>query len=173
MLTKSDLGTPEAIDAWLRDMALTSTRRNDGTNNWNLEFTVAGSTTLIVNVVNPKALPRAIMIVCGMQIVPGHAAAFKALSEAQRTGFWRELRALLNRDFIEFQIEGAATLEAPKTIRVSSLRFDDGLTLDSFAHSLTAVCKACGDVVRFFIEGLGDPAAAAAGEFAFKKSATQ
>jgi hypothetical protein len=173
MLTKSDLITPDAIDAWLRDMALTSARRNDGTNNWNLEFTVAGSTTLVVNVVNPKAIPRAVMIVCGMQIVPGHAQTFKTFDEAQRTAFWKDLRTLLSRDFIEFQIEGAAIVEAPRTLRVSALRFDDGLTLDSFAHSLAAVCKACGDVVRFFIERLGDPATPAEGEFAFKKSSTQ
>jgi hypothetical protein len=173
MLTKADLATPDIIEGWLHDMALNTTRRNDGTNNWNLEFTVNGSTTLVVNVVNPKSLPRAVMLVCGMQIVPGHAATFKTLSEEKRIAFWSDLRTLLSREYVEFQLEGVAVVEAPKTLRVSSVRFDDGLTLDSFARSLASVCKACGDIVPFVMERLGDPNAPAGGEFAFKKSATQ
>jgi hypothetical protein len=173
MLKKSDLATPEVIEGWLNDMALTSARKQDGANNWNLEFTVNGGTTLVINVVNPKTLPRAIMIVCGMMVVPGHQATFNTLSEAKRIEFWRDLRTLLSREFVEFQLEGMAVVEAPKTLRVSAVRFDDGLTLDSFARSLASVCKACGDVVPYFTERLGDPTAQTGGEFAFKKSATQ
>ena len=53
------------------------------------------------------------------------------------------------------------------------MRFDDGLNLDSFARSVSSVCKACNDIVVHFSERLGEPDAPAGGEFAFKKSATQ
>ncbi len=63
-------------------------------------------------------------------------------------------------------------LECPKVLRVSAVRFDDGLTLDSsLPHPLLRV-QACSDAIVFFSERLGDPnAAPAGGEFAFKKSA--
>jgi hypothetical protein len=173
MLNPSDLATPNVIEGWLRDMALTPFRRNDGNNTWNLEFTVAGMSTLVLNAISPRSIPRAVMLVCGMTVVPAHEAAFKALDPEQRTAFWRDLRTLLSREFVEFQLEGTPVNECPKMLRVSVIRFDDGLTLDSFARSLASVCKACGDAISHFTERLGDPNVPAGGEFAFKKSGTQ
>jgi hypothetical protein len=158
MLTKSDLTEPTVIEGWLRDLALTPTRRNDQVNNWNLEFTIVGPNALVLNVVNPKSLPRAIMFVCGMAPAPQQVEAFAALSPQGRRDFWLQLRATLNREAVEFQLEGAAFSECPRALRVSAVRFDDGLTLDAFAHTLTSVCKACGDAISHFTERLGDVA---------------
>jgi hypothetical protein len=172
MLTKADVATPEVIEGWLHDLSLATTRRTDPASNWMLEFTVPGPNPLVMNVVNPKAVPRAVMFVCGLQAAPGHAVAFAALDEASRTKFWRQLRTLLNREFVEFQAEGIIS-ECPKAVRVTAVRFDDGLTLDSFARTLSSVCKACADAVAHFTDHLGDPGAPAGGEFAFKKTGTQ
>lgn len=173
MLTKDQVTSPTVLEGWLRDLGLPPTVRQDGMNNWNLEFTVTGSNTLIMNVVNPKSIPRAVMLVCGMSPVAGHVAAFQALSTEQRQLFWRDLRMLLSREFVEFQLEGTPGVECPKVLRISAVRFDDGLTLDSFSGTLSSVCKACGDAIYLFTERLGDLNAPAGGEFAFKKSATQ
>jgi hypothetical protein len=126
-----------------------------------------------MNVVNPKSIPRALMLVCGMSPVAAHVTAFQALKEEQRRTFWKDLRNLLNREFVEFQLEGAPVLECPKVIRISAVRFDDGLSLDSFSRTVASVCKACSDTIVHFSENLGDPNTPAVGEFAFKKSATQ
>lgn len=172
MLTKADLATPNVIEGWLQDLAMTSARRNDPQSNWALEFTVPSQSPLVLNVVNPKVLPRAIMFVCGMLAAPGHETAFKTLDEARRLEFWRQLRTILSREFVEFQAEGVVT-ECPKTIRVTACRFDDGLTLDSFARTMTSVCKAIADAMNHFTDNLGNPDSPASGEFAFKKTGTQ
>lgn len=173
MLTQSDIATPTIIEGWLKDLGLAPIRRAEGPNNWNIEFTVTGSTTLTMAVVNPKTIPRAIMVVCGMSPVPGHVTAFLALDEAQRLAFWKDLRTMLSREFIEYQLEGTAIVECPRILRVTAVRFDDGLNLDSFARSVSSVCKACNDAVVHFAERLGDPNAPASGEFAFKKTVAQ
>ena len=172
MLTKADLATPNVIEGWLQDMALSPTRRTDPNSTWMLEFTVPGTNPLVLNVVNPKVLPRAAMFICGMLAAPGHEATFKALDEGQRRAFWQRLRALLNREFVEFQIEGVMN-ECPKSVRITAVRFDDGLTLDSFGRTLSSVCKAVTDAMVHFTDNLGDPYPPAGGEFAFKKTGTQ
>ena len=63
--------------------------------------------------------------------------------------------------------------ECPKALRVTAVRFDDGLTLDSFARTVSSVCKACSDIVVLFSERLGDLEPQAGGEFAFKKTLAQ
>jgi hypothetical protein len=173
MPTKSDLATSTLMEGWLRDLSLTPTPRADGSNNWNLEFTVPGTPNFVMNLVNPKPIPRAVMLVCGMSPAAEQVTAFQRLDPTQRLAFWRELRAVLNRDSVEFHLEGVPGQELPKAMRVTAMRFDDGLTLDSFAQTLSSLCKACSDVVILFSERLGAPAAPAGGEFPFKKSATQ
>jgi hypothetical protein len=169
MLTKEDVATPTIVEGWLRDLSLTPTLRPDPLNTWNLEFTVSGPPTLIMNVANSKTLPRAILLMCGLSPMAVHATVFQGFTAAQRSAFWKDLRALLSRDAIDFQIEGVVT-ECPKAVRVSAMRFDDGLSLDAFARTVSAVCKACFDLVFFFTDRLGDPIAA---EAALKKTAAQ
>jgi len=172
MLTKDDLATPTVIEGWLQDMALKCIPRTDPASNWMLEFTVPAQNPLVLSVVNPKVIPRGIMFVCGMLAAPGHEAAFNKLDDARRVAFWRQLRTSLSREFVEFQAEGVIT-ECPKSIRITAVRFDDGLTLDSFSRTLSSVCKAVADAMMHFNDFLGDPAPPATGEFAFKKTGTQ
>jgi hypothetical protein len=158
MLTKSDLADPTLIEGWLRDMNLVPIRKADSVNNWNVEFTIAaGTSPLAIAVVNPRSIPRAIMFVCGLAAAPDHMNAFKNLDEDLRKDFWNQLRSTLNREFVEYQIEGTPGIECPKTVRVSAVRFDDGLTLDSFARTLSSVCKAAADAATHYSDRLGSP----------------
>jgi hypothetical protein len=157
MLTKADLAEPTIIEGWVRDLGLTPARRDDAANNWHFQFQTGGANAFAISCVNPKALPRAIMLVCGMVPAAENITAFNALTPAQKKEFWERLRDTLNRESIEFQIEGTPVDECPKTLRVTAVRFDDGLSLDSFARSLALVCKASSDAVAHFNERLNDP----------------
>jgi hypothetical protein len=156
MLTKADLADPTIIEGWVRDLALTPTRREDPSNNWRLQFQTGGANAFTISCVNPKPLPRAIMLICGIVPAAENVTAFNALSQAQKREFWERLRDTLNRESIEFQIEGTPVEECPKIIRVTVVRFDDGLSLDSFAHSLSVVCKASLDAATHLNERLSD-----------------
>jgi hypothetical protein len=169
MLTKSDLATPTLIEGWLRDIAFTPIQRQDPTSNWNIEFTLTGQTPLSLRVINTTAIPRAITVVCILGTAPEHVTVFNRLGEAARREFWRQLRATLNREFVEFQIQGTALVECPTMIQLTATRYDDGLTLDSFARTVASVIKASFDAMFFYHERLGEIGAASGGEFAFKK----
>jgi hypothetical protein len=173
MLNKTELTTPTVIEGWLHDLGLSCVRRTDAASNWALEFTIAGPNPLVLSAVNPKSIPRAVMLVCGLTAAPAHVEVFKTLEETVRRDFWRQMRAKLTREFVEFQLEGTPPSECPRLLRVTCLRFDDGLTLDSFARSLNSICKTAADAVAVYTDHLGDPNAPTSGEFAFKKVGTQ
>ena len=174
MATRQEILVPTLIESWLKDVGLSVTPRcGDAVNNWNLEFIVTGPNPLILNVVNPKQVPRAVMLVCGMLVAPEQISSYNALDEDARKDFWRALRATMNREYVEFQVEGQAVIECPKAVRVTAVRFDDGLTLDSFARTISSVCKACADVVAHFTDRLGELRPSAGSEFAFKKGPVQ
>ena len=173
MQNKIDLTTPTVIEGWLHDLGLSCVRRTDASSNWSLEFTVVGPNPLVLSAVNPKSVPRGVMLVCGLTSAPAHTQVFKTLDEATRTQFWQKMRDTLNREFVEYQLDGNPPSDCPKMVRVTAIRFDDGLTLDSFARSIASVCKAAASAVALYTDRLGDPNAPTGGEFAFKKVGTQ
>lgn len=173
MLNKTDLTTPTAIEGWLQDLGLACVRRTDAASNWALEFTIAGPNALVLSAVNPKSVPRAVMLVCGLSAAPKHMEVFKTLEESVRRDFWTQMRNTMSREFVEYQLEGMAPTECPRMLRITALRFDDGLTLDSFARTISSVCKAAAAAVAHYTDRLGDPNAPTSGEFAFKKVGTQ
>jgi hypothetical protein len=173
MLNKTDLSTPDVIEGWLHDLGLTCTRRTDAASNWALEFTIAGPNPLVLSAVNPKSVARAVMLVCAMNAAPEHVERFKTLEESTRRKFWQNMRATLNREYVEYQIDGTPPLECPKALRVTAIRFDDGLSLDSFARTIASVCKAAAAAVAQFTDHLELPNTPTSGEFAFKKVGTQ
>jgi hypothetical protein len=172
-MNKTDLSTPVVIEGWLQDLGLTCVRRTDAASNWALEFTIAGPNPLVLSAVNPKSVPRAVMLVCAMTAAPEHIEMFKTLDEAARRQFWRDMRDTLNREYVEFQLDGTPPNECPKMLRVTAIRLDDGLSLDSFARSISSVCKAAASAVAEFTDRFEDPKAPTGGEFAFKKVGTQ
>jgi hypothetical protein len=173
MLNKTDLSTPDAIEGWLHDLGLKCIRRTDAASNWALEFTILGPNPLVLSAVNPKSVARAVMLVCAMNAAPEHVERFKTLEESERRKFWQGMRDTLNREYVEFQIDGSPPSECPKSLRVTAIRFDDGLSLDSFARSIASVCKAAAAAVAQFTDHLETPNAPTSGEFAFKKVGTQ
>jgi hypothetical protein len=67
-------------------------------------------------------------------------AAYELLSEAEKGAFMRELRLTLSREHLYHDIApGDKPGACPGSFAVFDMRFDDGLTLDSFARSIICV----------------------------------
>ena len=167
-----DLKHSTKIEAWLRDIGCTPGPVTlDPAMNWAIEVTFPPGIRMVV--FNLKSSPRAVMVQARMAPLQAQVEAFGALEEDSRREFWGALRSTLNREFTEFQVQGAP-FECPASFLVSATRWDDGLTLDSFARTLSSVNKACLDGSAVFEErlGTGGPAAVG-GEFAFKKLGMQ
>jgi hypothetical protein len=163
------------VSGWLRDMGCSPNVVADSQSNWLYEiaFPVGTPVQIRINVGNPIAMPRA--VVFGARMVPAahHVAAWEALDDDVKREFWLELRATLNREFVEFAIEGKPLTECPPGFQVFATRFDDALTLDSLYRTISSVTKACLDGGALFDEHLGTAGPAAGGEFAFKKLGVQ
>jgi hypothetical protein len=174
MAMKTDISDGKLVEGWLRDVGCAPEAYVTPQMNWGFKaaFPPSGPSSLNLTISNPAHIPRAVFIGCHITPAAQHVEAFNRLEEDARKEFWQHLRNTLNRDFVEFQIEGNATSECPKAFQVLAMRFDDGLTLDSFARSLSSVLKGCIDGVSCFQDRLGD-AVPAASEFAFKRLGPQ
>jgi hypothetical protein len=80
---------------------------------------------------------------------------------------------LTRHDFVEFHLEGTPAKDCPAAFSINVARFDDGLTLDSFARSLSSVNKAYFDGCNFFGEQFGTGGPMSGGEFEFKRTTVQ
>jgi hypothetical protein len=160
------------ILGWVADMQLTPARApSNGELSWGYEAMLA--TGFRVGIFQPKRAPRALLIQMKVMSRPDHAESFDGLEEDAKRAFWRELRSTLNREFTEFQLEGKLYEECPKSFLVTETIWDDGLSLNNFARSISSVQKACLDACALFDEQLGSTGPATGGEFAFKKIGLQ
>jgi hypothetical protein len=169
MAPKPEFASGALIEGWLRDMACVPQRVSEPTCNWAFEANFPPDGPLNVRVMNPKAIPRAVAVVARVMPSPSQAAAWPGLDEDARREFWHDLRSKLNREFTEYQIEGTMNVDCPTAFVVQAIRWDDGLTLDSFARSLSSINKAFHDGSSVFEERLGSSTPSSGGEFAFKK----
>jgi hypothetical protein len=173
MKRESEFASGALIRGWLRDIGCNPIPRSSPELNWAFEvvFPPQGPTRLTVQ--NQKNLPRAVLIVSRTEVSPEHFAAFENLDEDSRREFWQALALRLNNhDFIEFSVEGVPP-GCPTAFQIAVARWDDGLTLDSFARSLSSVNKAFFDACSFFREHFGTPGPASGGEFDFKRTSVQ
>lgn len=72
---------------------------------------------------------------------PRHRQRFEGLPDDEKRVFLFGLRHSLNDPLVDFEMRGGGGLECPEAFQVSVRRFEDGLTLDSFARSVGAVYK--------------------------------
>ena len=161
------------IADWLRDMGLNPTPLPpNGEAAWAFEVILLSG--LKVAVLGPRRTPRAVVVQAMMLTSATQLDAFNNLDDESRKDFWCKLRSLLNREFVEFAIDGTPMVECPKSFAVFATRWDDGVTLDSFARSISSIQKSCLDGTAFFQEQLGGGAGpATGGEFGFRKMSLQ
>lgn len=162
--------TREVVENWLRALGCTPVAENDAGSGWHLHFDYPVKTPNLMHVVSPAENRDAVVIATGITVNGAHVETFGRLSDDEKVDFLYEFRQMLNTPETDFIFEGTTgALDIPKTIQISSLRYTDGLTLDSFARSTGAVYKMQLKTMMFVQHKLGERPGGPLGRFDFKR----
>lgn len=130
------------IEGWLCDLGCTPKTVSEQGMHWHFEIDYPPNTPHKLHILNPKERSRSLVILSQISISPDHIAAFQELEEGQKYDFLSDLTATLNREFTEFAIQGIEQgLACPTGFQVMSTRYEDALSLDSLARSISSVFK--------------------------------
>ena len=163
----------ELIHGWLKDIGMSPMPIPDPQGEWRYSVCMpANQDQNRLEVFGNRALPRAVIIGSSTMLSPEHRANLGALDADAKRQFVSDLVAALNKDFVEYQLEQDALTGDLVKFQVSAVRFDDGVTLDSFARTLGSVFKAQLAGIQCVQQHLGG-ATPAGGEFAFRKLGMQ
>lgn len=162
--------TQDLGERWLRDMGCTPMKGpQDPQLAWQLEFDHPPGSPGKLVLANPKARPRALIVISTIMISPEHVAAFQDLDQDEKFEFLKELGTTLNREFVEFGLMGNPGMECPAGFQVTATRYDDGLTLDSLSRSISSVYKAQLAGISCIQLHLAPKGGGTAGSFHFKR----
>lgn len=165
-----DAATMSRVEDWLQGIGLEPQPVADPNAQWHFRFDYPKGSGQSMSVVAPKANGRALVIATGILVSDNHLAAFGRLEDDDKRDFLWTLRRALNKIEVDFQAEGASgPLECPRRIQISVVRYDDGLSMDSFAYSVGAINKAKLSVIWTFQEHLDDNGQTPGQRFDFKR----
>lgn len=165
--------TKELISGWLKDMGLSPTPAPDPNGNWHFAVAIPpNQNERKVEVFGNKDMPRAVFIGANTVISPEHVATLMALDSDAKRQFATDLMTALNREFVEYNVEYEPVTGDVKNFVVTAVRYDDGLTLDSFARTVSSVFKAQIAGIQCVQQHLGGTTPPG-GEFAFRKLGMQ
>lgn len=163
-------GNSTMIETWLRDIGIDPNPVTDPEMHWRFDVNYPTGSPHRMHVVNPKARPRAVAIISRCAISAEHHAAFQELDGEAKLDFARELQATLNREFVEFTFQGVEQgLLCPTGFQVEAMRYDDALSLDSLARSISSVYKAELAAIWCVQRHLTPHGAGGSGHFEFKR----
>jgi hypothetical protein len=131
----------QQIETWLRQLGCNPTviKTTTDANEWQMQFVFPPGSQQNLACFSPRTPVGATVVSVNYPLGRGEAA-FEALSEAEKGAFMQELRLVLAREHLYHDIAPGATPTAcPRSFAVFDMRFDDGLTLDSFARSIISV----------------------------------
>ena len=132
----------DQIEAWLRLLGCTPTPMTDPQTKWNLSFDYPARSQHRMAVANPAAIPAAAVIGSGVMLTPQHLQKFSSFDDDEKERFLWSLRQKACSPETDFQFfDVKERLDCPTRIQFMAVRYSDGLTLDSFAHSVGAVFK--------------------------------
>jgi hypothetical protein len=132
------------IEEWLEDMGCHPKKVLVSNGNWQYEIDYPANTPHRMVVVNPAASPRAVIIGVKLAFSPEHIGAFGLLEDYDKRKFMEDLQATLNREFVEYTFDDGApltNLSCPTSFQITAIRYEDGLSLDSFARTVSSVYK--------------------------------
>jgi hypothetical protein len=159
----------DGIVGWLKDMGLNPITVPDPQGSWRYRFYMpANQDQNQLEVFGLKALPRGVAVASNTVLSPEHATNFIALDSDAKNAFMNDLVTSLNKDFVEYRIEHDNLTGDLKSFQVTAVRYDDGLTLDSFARTVSSVFKAQIAGIHCVRQHLGGNTPQG-GEFAFRK----
>lgn len=165
---------PKVILGWLKDMGLEPVTIPDqqASAHYAVQYP-KGNPANHIEILCPNELPRAVVIGTKTSLSPEHSAAFGDLDVDAQQEFLRDLTYELNRDYVEYTLEQDPTSGRPVSFHVTAVRYDDGLTLDSFARTVSSVFKGQIAGVMCVRRHLGTMPPAGGSEFAFRKLGIQ
>jgi hypothetical protein len=130
----------QQVEAWLRQLGTQATPVGpvEG-NGWQLQFVFPPGSQQTLACFAPRTPEGATVVSVNYPLGRGETA-YELLSEAQKDAFMQELRLTLSREHLYHDIAPPVKLGGcPRSFAVFDMRFDDGLTLDSFARSIITV----------------------------------
>jgi hypothetical protein len=130
----------QQVEAWLRQLGTQATPVGpvEG-NSWQLQFVFPPGSQQTLACFAPR-LPEGATVVSVNYPLGRGETAYELLGEAQKDAFMQELRLTLSREHLYHDISlPAKPGGCPRSFAVFDMRFDDGLTLDSFARSIITV----------------------------------
>jgi hypothetical protein len=131
------------VEGWLKDMGCHPMRVPVPNTNWQFEVDYPANTPHRIVVTNQISFPRAVIVGTRIAFSPEHLEAFGNFENEDKQSFLDDLQSTLNREFVEFQFEGSGTgLSCPTAFQVTAMRYDDSLSLDSLARTVSSVYKA-------------------------------
>lgn len=134
--------TEDIVIGWLKDMGMDPMPAPDPNANWHYTVYVPPNQDQhSLEVIGPKNRPRAVIVGAMTTISPEHNAALLALDSGAKSQFVNALAAALSNQFVEFKIEQDPATANVSKFEVFAVRYDDGLTLDSFARTISSVFK--------------------------------
>ena len=160
----------ERIEGWLRKLGATPVRIRDPQTSWHFEFDFPLGTPHRMHTIGPRERPEAVVILSGATVSPEHLKGFDELDDDDKAAFLWALRKTLNQDFAEFALQGPHEgLVCPASFQITATRFEDGLSLDSFARSIASVYKTELAGIMCVQEHLGPKSYGTGGRFDFKR----
>jgi hypothetical protein len=158
------------VEGWLKDMGLTPIPQADPKAEWHFLVHYPANGPTSVDVLSPKGQPGKIMIICGVELSHDHREAFDKLDDDGKNDFLWRFRHTINVPESDFALDGAdGVLDCPSRFQIASARYEDGLTLDSFASSVGAVFKTHLRAIWVIQEHLSPRNFGTGGRFDFKR----
>ena len=165
---KDDL--QEKVENWLGLLGCQPRVQDDPDSSWHLVFNYPSSTQHLMNAVRPKGENKPVVIVTRTNVDEGHRSKFAELDDDAKEDFLWQLRRTMNSVEVDFKVEGVdGPLTCPTAFQLSLARFEDGLTLDSFAQSVGKVFKTELNAVWVFQEHFKPNNGGRGPRFDFKK----
>lgn len=158
------------VEEWLKNLGCTPTTIQDPQTVWHIEFDYPVNRGHRMHVAMPKGPAESILIASVVTLSPEHIGAFDEYADDEKAEFLFGLRQALNQPNVDFQLHGVEEpLKCPESFQLSSLRFPDGLSMDSFARSVGAVYKTELAGIWYVQETLGGQGLGPSGRFDFKR----
>jgi hypothetical protein len=166
--------TPALVDGWLKEMGCTPTKASPLGPDMVFQFLVdyPTGTPNRLHAFSPSARPRALIVLSEVSLSPEHLTTFQELEQQDKIEFLQDLQRALNREYVEYALSGVSpnTLSCPTGFQVTGTRYDDGISLDSFARTLSSVFKAEMAGVACVQKHLNPHTFGGGGQFDFKRT---
>ena len=130
------------VKGWLGRLGSTPVEIEDPQTEWHFQFDYPAKSTHTMHAAQPKDQSDMVLFVSALDVSHDHLKKFEELDEESQETFLLDLKEKLISDSHDFKFEGVENeRDCPKKIIIQCTRYEDGLSLDTFARSVGAVFK--------------------------------